>query len=245
MIALHGGKVEGQILIEKVPFYGAIDHLPAIRGKRCVETPFKVVVDGLVVADSPAIVNFRIEGFAAIGDRGAEQEYANDARLLFRRNIVVGTKSGSVELNMVAVVTRIITKRGPAVELQLDAVARRAGLPSRYVFRESEHCGDNGNIVENEQDGLKSGSHHLLPMGPHASFRCGGLPPQPFPPKTKIAAANASLAEHQTVLFSAVPKLGLSSNRDVGRRGNRLQRTTWNVVTPSIRKRRNRCYAFR
>ena len=78
---------------------------------------------------------------------------------------MVCAKSRIVEMNLVAVVAGIIAEGGPAVELQLDTVARRAGFASRYVLREPKHRADNGNIVENEQDSPKPGSHNLLPIG--------------------------------------------------------------------------------
>src|ERR1700722_19265403 len=142
MIARDSGKVEGQILIEKVPFDSAIDHLPMICGKRGVQTLLEVVIDGVVVVDSPPIVDFRIKSFPAIGDRGAEQKYPNDSRLLFRRNLPVSAKSSFIQLNLVAVVAGIIAKGGPAVELQLDVVARRSVHAPYYVLRESEHRTD-------------------------------------------------------------------------------------------------------
>src|SRR5580704_4103849 len=148
MIALQHGKIESQILIQKVALYGGIDYFPVVRRERGVQPLLQDVINRLMIVNSPAVVDFRIKSFAAICDRSSEQKYAHGARRFFEHNIMVSAESGLVQLNVVAVVTGIIAKGSPAVEPQLDSAARRAGLATRDVFRQSEYHTDESNVVE-------------------------------------------------------------------------------------------------
>src|SRR5580698_8638788 len=160
MIALQRGKIESQI--QKVALYGGIDDFPVVRRERGVQPLLQIVINRLMVVNSPAVVDFRIKSFAAVGDRSSEQKYAHGAWRLFEHNITVTAESGLVQLNVVAVVAGIIAKGGPAVEPQLDPAARRAGLATRDIFRQSECRTDESNVVEYEERGLRRRAHNLL-----------------------------------------------------------------------------------
>src|SRR5271170_6248817 len=80
-----------------------VDYLPMGRGKCGIQALFKIVIDGLVIADFPLRVDLGINGLGAVCDGTAEEENARRTGRLFQGDIRVAAEALRIVVNTQAI----------------------------------------------------------------------------------------------------------------------------------------------